>query len=66
MTEEGDNSQPEDAFKDIVKKTKPESKLVFDFKSHELEVKNQDSPTSESEVVVDQIYKDGFFVSEPI
>jgi hypothetical protein len=59
-----DNTNPNSVQDELAKKNKDSSskKLTFDPVSGELIIKNPtDQDTKPNEVVVDQIYKDGFF-----
>jgi hypothetical protein len=49
---------------ELVKKNinQSEKKLTFDPTTGELIIKNQEDSQNYDEVVVDQIYKDGFFI----
>ncbi len=64
MGENKTEDQPEKAFNNLISEPKPEKKMVFDHHSQELGIKTAEELES-SDVVVDQIYKDGFFVGEP-
>lgn len=55
---------PKDVFEEMAKKNveQSEKKLTFDPETGELIIKHDDeSPRKPNEIVVDQIYKDGFF-----
>lgn len=59
-----DNKNPKDIQEELAKKNKDASakKLTFDPETGELILKPQNEETTkQNEVVVDQIYKDGFF-----
>lgn len=61
-------NKPDDIRNELVEKkheAQPsEKRLAFDFKTGELVLKQPDEPQRGDEVVVDQIYRDGFFAEE--
>jgi hypothetical protein len=58
-----DNKNPNDIQDELAKKNKDNSakKLTFDPETGELILKNPNEGEKKNEIVVDQIYKDGFF-----